>query len=122
MKYENLYNDFKNLFPSDINKLDKLASDNLIDDSDGMHVIFGMVVVPFLVELVKNNDTNKIRIAFDFFEKMAKDSNSMISEVLEFTILEDIISRGKKIINICKPYMKKNTLDSCMKVEKYMLN
>jgi hypothetical protein len=50
----------------------------------------------------------------------AKAENSMISEVLEFTILEDIISR-ETTLDKCRHYMKHKTLDSCSVIEKYMI-
>ncbi len=49
----------------------------------------------------------------------AKAENSMISEVLELTILEDIISRGTTL-DKCR-HMKHKTLDSCSVIEKYMI-
>lgn len=121
MKYDTLYDEFLKLFPDDRDWLHEKASELSAEPSDGMHIMFGMVVVPFVVELLEREDERKLKIAFDFFEKMAKAENPMISEVLEFTILEDIISRGKAILDKCKGYMKQKTLDSCIVVEKYMM-
>ena len=121
MKYNTLYEEFLSLFPNDVEWLREKASEALVEPSDGMHVMFGMVVIPFVVELLEREDEKKLTIAFDFFEKMANAEDSMISEVLEFTILEDIISRGKVTLDKCKRYMKKKTLNSCLVIEKYML-
>ena len=121
MKYDTLYEEFLSLFPDDVDRLSEKASEVSAEPSDGMHVMFGMVVVPFVMELLECKDERKLKIAFDFFEEMAKAENSMISEVLEFTILEDIISRGKVTLDKCKHYMKRNTLDSCSGIEKYMI-
>lgn len=116
-----MYEEFLSLFPDDVDRLSEKASEVSAEPSDGMHVMFGMVVVPFVMELLECKDERKLKIAFDFFEEMAKAENSMISEVLEFTILEDIISRGKVTLDKCKHYMKRNTLDSCSVIEKYMI-
>jgi hypothetical protein len=121
VKYDTLYEEFLSLFPDDVDRLSEKASEVSAEPSDGMHVMFGMVVVPFVMELLECKDERKLKIAFDFFEEMAKAENSMISEVLEFTILEDIISRGRATLDKCKQYMKQNTLDSCSVIEKYML-
>lgn len=121
MKYENLYNEFICLFPDDKQEINKIAKEAFVDSNDGMHVKFGMVVVPYIMVLLENNEQQKLITAFDFFEKMADSNESMISEVLEFTVLEDIISRGKDILDMCKLYMKQKTKESCLSVEKYLM-
>ena len=120
MKYATLYDKFFSRFPYDAEELKKKAEEASAEPSDGMHVMFGMVVVPFVMELLERGDERKLAVAFDFFEEMAEAENTMISEVLEFTILEDIISRGKVILSQCKRYMKHKTLENCFTVEKYM--
>lgn len=119
MQYEKLYNDFKNLFPEDAGRLNKLAKISSVEPSDGMHIVFGMVVVPFLLELLSQNESEKLNIAFDFFEQMANSKDVLISEVLEFTVLEDFISQDKDVLNKLKAYMKPETLKSCIAVEKF---
>lgn len=121
MKYETLYEEFTRLFPNDLNRLQKIAENVSAEPSDGMHIMFGMVVIPFIMKLLEHDDKAKLTIAFEFFEKMATDNNPMVSEVLEFTILEDIISRGADVLNKCKPYMKQHTLESCLAVEQYLM-
>ena len=121
MTYETLYDEFVQLFPDDRYIVKQMAEDASAEPSDGMHIMFGMVIVPFLMYLLAQGNKQKIAIAFDFFEKMAKSEDSMISEVLEFSVLEDIISRGKDILEQFKPYMKKKTLERCREVEKYMM-
>jgi hypothetical protein len=121
MQYETLYDDFVQLFPDNIHQLQELSKSASAEPSDGMHIMFGMVVVPFLMDLLEKKDTDKLAKAFAFFEKMAESGDSMISEVLEFTVLEDLISRGKDVLNQCKPYMQPKTLGCCSSVEKYMM-
>ncbi len=121
MKYETLFEEFIKLFPDDEQKLLQIAEKKSVESSDGMHVVFGMVIVPFLMELLEQKNEKKLEKIFIFFEKMAEADDPMISEVLEFTVLEDIISKGKDILDLCKSYMKQRTLDSCFAVEKYMM-
>ena len=120
MKYELLYNNFIKLYPNDKKKLDDMAKALEAEPSDGMHIMFGMVVVPFVADLIEKGDNEKVRAAFAFFEKMAKEKNDLISEVLEFTILEDFISRGDLFLHECKKYMGRETLKSCLYLEQYM--
>ena len=44
-----------------------------------------------------------------------------IKEVLDFTVLEQLVDEGQDILEQCKQYMKKNTLKHCEEVEKYFL-
>ncbi|MDO4179485.1 MAG: hypothetical protein Q4D21_09930 [Phascolarctobacterium sp.] len=101
--------------------MEMLETSSHIDTKDGMHVIFGMVVVPYLVHLLDLGDKDKLKRAFEYFEKMASSGDILICEVLEFTILEDLISRGAKNLELAKKFMQHETLESCLKVEKYML-
>ena len=82
-----------------------------------MHIMFGMVVVPFIVDLVKKDENDKLEKAFSFFEDMINDKNNLVSEVVEFTILEDLLSSGQDVLDKCKVYMGNETLDSCVKLE-----
>lgn len=121
MKYETLYDEFAQLFPDDAAKLKKMANNTEAEPSDGMHVMFGMVVVPFVLELMAGSDEKKLKKAFSYFEKMAECDSAKISEVLDFTVLEDFISRGKGTLNNCKRFMDKKTIENCEMIEKYML-
>ena len=119
MQYEKLYDEFKNLFPEDIGELDKLAKVADAETDDGMHIMFGMVVVPFVLDLLKRGENEKLQTAFTFFEKMAKSDDSLISEVLEFSVLEDFISRGEVVLDSLKSYMGSVTRKSCANLEKF---
>ena len=48
--------------------------------------------------------------------------NIKIKEVLDFTVLEQLVDEGQDILEQCKQYMKKNTLKHCEEVEKYFCN
>lgn len=119
MKYESLYDDFIKLFPTYRDFIEKQELKNRISNEDGQHVKFEMVVVPFFIKLVENKDSDSLRKAFSYFEKMANSHQSKIIEVLEFTILESLIARGQQFVTKCKFYMGKETLASCNAIEKY---
>ena len=44
-----------------------------------------------------------------------------IKEVLDFTVLEQLVDERQDVLGQCKQYMKKNTLEHCEEVEKYFL-
>jgi len=112
MKYDELYKKFISEFPDDEPAINAIAAENAVDNEDGMHIAFGMVVLPFLSRLVEENQTAKIEKAFAFFEKMASGDDHLISEVLEFTVIEGIIALGKDFVSKCISYMKPHTYDS----------
>ena len=112
MKYDELYKKFISEFPDDEPAINAIAAENAVDNEDGMHIAFGMVVLPFLSRLVEDNQTAKIEKAFAFFEKMASSDDHLISEVLEFTVIEGIIALGKDFVSKCISYMKPHTYDS----------
>lgn len=103
LTYENAYREFKNEFKKDIEFIDGKEKENLIDGADGAHVQFGMVVIPYLYHLVDAKDENGIKKCFEFFDKMSTSSDSELSAVVQFSILEDIVS-NKRYFNELKDY------------------
>ena len=114
MKYDELYKNFIYEFSDDEPAINAIAAENAVDDEDGMHIAFGMVVLPFLSRLVEENQTAKIEKAFAYFEEMASSDDHLISEVLEFTVIEGIIALGNDFVSKCISYMKPHTYD-CFK-------
>ena len=119
MKYENLYSDFKSLFPEHADEIENIAKKVSAEPSDGMHIMFGMVVVPFVLVLLSKNKDIELNKAFVFFEEMAHSEDSLISEVLEFSILEELISQDEEILKKLKTYMGYETYKSCSSLEKF---
>ena len=112
LKYDELYKGFISSFSDDKDTINAIAAENAVDDEDGMHIAFGMVVLPFLSRLVEENQTAKIEKAFAFFEDMASSDDHLISEVLEFTVIEGIIAARNDFSTKCKSYMKPRTYES----------
>ncbi len=108
MKYEKLYVDFINMFPEDIKFFENRKKDTGADEDDGMHVVFGMIIVPYIRKIVIES-VEKARKAFDFFEQMETSEDTRIAEVLEFSVLENILSDDKELLNIYAKYYGKET-------------
>ena len=92
MKYDELYNAFVKRFPEDKEVFDQLKLDADVDEhEDGMHIMFGMVVVPYIRKIVGENSakTNK---AFGFLEEMLLDDNPDIGNVAEVSVLEVLMN------------------------------
>ena len=121
MIYNKLYEDFKALFPNYASTLSCLEKEAHVDNSDGMHIFFTFVVAPFLQCLFTHKDKKSIQTAFDFFEKMATSGNMEIGEVLEYSILENLVSQGKDHLTQYKQYMGKETIACCLEIERYTI-
>lgn len=94
----------------------------MIDDTDGMHVVFGMVIVPYILHIVQNKKTSEINKVFSFLENMAIYKDTKVNEVLDFTVLEQLADEDSDKLRQCKKYMGINTLKHCEKIEAVMYN
>ncbi len=121
MKYDELYKTFKEEISEGCSFFEIKEKENLIDETDGMHVVFGMVIVPYILYIVQNNKILEINKVFSFLENMAICEDIKIKEVLDFTVLEQLVDERQDVLGQCKQYMKKNTLEHCEEVEKYFL-
>lgn len=118
MTYDNLYSEFKNLFPECNSTFEEYARKANADEDDGMHIMFSFVVIPFVIQLIKEKDDDKLKRAFDYFEKMASSNISDITEVLEFTVIEN--PNGQEIYECSQKYMGDEMLACCKMVEQYL--
>lgn len=92
MKYDELYDSFVRLFPEDRAVFDQLKLDADVDENeDGMHIMFGMVVVPYIKTIV-NGSPLKTKKAFDFLEEMKLDKNPDIGNVADVSVLEALMT------------------------------
>lgn len=119
MNYNNLYIDFKKRMSEDNEYFQKEEYENLIDNTVGIHIAFGMVVVPYILLMLKNNDKVKLDKIFDFIEEMSICDDVKVQEVLDFTVLESLIDTGNQELEQIKKFMKENTLKHCEKIEEY---
>ena len=91
MKYEKLYEDFKSLFPEDNEYFVRLEEETGADEDCGMHVVFGMVVSPYLI-MVADENPLKAQKAFVFVEQMEICGDEKIANVAEVSVLEVIMT------------------------------
>ncbi len=118
MKYEDLYTDFLSLFPEDIEYFKKCEEETGATSEVGIHVVFGMVVVPFITKIVKDAP-DKAKKAFEFFEEMEKSDDPQIAEVLEFTVLENLLTEDKDMMSEYAKYFGKETKEAAASVGKW---
>ena len=63
MKYEDLYDEFINLFPEDKEFFKRLEEETGAVRSIGMHIMFGLVVSPYILRLLEK-EPEKAKKAF----------------------------------------------------------
>ncbi len=91
MIYNELYDDFIKLFPEDDYYFREKEAETGAEREDGMHIMFALIICPFILKIA-TEDSQKTQKAFDFIEKMECDENSMVVNVAEVTILENIMT------------------------------
>ena len=111
MNYDELYRDFISIFPEDKGFFEEKCRENDVEEADGMHIMFGMVILPYIKKIVKES-SEKSEKAFSFFEEMEKSGDSKIVEVLEFTILEDLLSNERDSIELYANYFGEETSEA----------
>jgi hypothetical protein len=119
MNYGKLYTEFKMAVPESIGFCKEKEEENFIDDTVGIHVSFGMIIVPYILYIVDNKQDTVIQKIFCFMEQMAICQDTKVQEVLDFTILEQLVDEGHDKLQECKKYMGMNTLQHCEKIEEY---
>ena len=120
MNYNNLYSDFSALFPECTEELNALAKAADAEETDGMHIMFSFVVIPFVLNLLTNNESDKLKRAFDYFEHMASSDLADVTEVLEFTVIENLMSNGQALYDKAKQYMGDNMIECCKRAEQFL--
>ncbi|MEG0775796.1 hypothetical protein [Clostridium sp.] len=92
---------------------------DLWDGEDpGAHNIFGDVLNPFLIELLKKNaKVELLEKVFVFLGRMATSNDLLVQEVLACTVLERI-GDDKVILTKAKEYMNEETRKISDEIEK----
>ena len=118
MKYEEIYDDFKNLFPEDSSFFTKKEEETAADKEDGMHIVFGMVICPYLLKIA-NEDPVKTQKAFDFIEQMQTSGDSNIENVAEVSVLEVIITDKNGGMKLFGKYLGEESRKTVDHLSKY---
>ena len=121
MKYKTLLKEFFQEIPECKKLYEQKASQLLFDQDTGVHIVFGVLIVPYLIELINEGKKEEklLERFFAFFEKMAKSEDENVVGVLDATILESLIDQGRDFLKIAKVYMGEETKKNCEHIELY---
>ncbi|WP_059171346.1 hypothetical protein [Bacillus sp. FJAT-27445] len=112
MEYNNLINRLLNDIPQ-IRPMYEEEIEWLEEDLP--HVIFGIIVTPFIIKQLQENQ--KVTTLFDFLEEMALCNDEKVQEVLVVSVLELLITE-REIIDLAKNMMGNRTKQLCTVTEK----
>lgn len=84
-------------------------------EEDLPHVIFGMVVTPFIIKSLQEKKNTKT--IFDFLEEMVNSNDEKVQEVLVVSVLELLIVE-RNIISMARSSMGEMTQQLCRTIEK----
>ena len=111
MKYEDLYDEFINLFPEDKEFFKRLEEETGAVRSIGMHIMFGLVVSPYILRLLEK-EPEKAKKAFEFIEKMETSEDERIANVADVSVLEILITEEDGGIEKIHKYLGPKSLAS----------
>ena len=118
MIYNNLYDEFLNLFPEDRDVFEQLEKETkVIKSEDGIYVMYDMIVVPYIKKII-DEDPEKTKRAFNFFELMEKDADPEVGNVVEVSVLESLISDDDGFQKYI-PFTGKETLKAARRIAQY---
>jgi len=89
------------------------------DEEPGPHNIYGDVLNPYLLDLLrKENHNKKLRDIFSFLEELANSDNKKVQEVVTFTILERLSSEPD-LLKKAQKYMGPKLLQFLKELKKF---
>ena len=118
MKYEDLYDEFINLFPEDKEFFKRLEEETGAVRSIGMHIMFGLVVSPYILRLLEK-EPEKAKKAFEFIEKMETSEDERIANVADVSVLEILITEEDGGIEKIRKYLGPKSLASVSHSSQY---
>lgn len=98
---------------------DKLLERWEDEEKPGLHIIFGDILTPYIIDLLEqDNKSERLKRIFDFLEEMAVSNDNYVKEVLAFSVLEHL-GDNPIILKKAKMYMGYETKKSSDEVEEF---
>jgi hypothetical protein len=89
------------------------------EDRPGPHIIFGDLLSPYLLGLLRSNKQENILFRiFSFLEQLANQEDTRVQEVVAFTILERLRS-DKELLAYAQKYMGERTRRFCQELKEF---
>lgn len=89
------------------------------EESPGAHIVFGDVLVPFVISLLESSaDEAILKRIFLFLEQLAENTDPLVQEVIAFTICERL-GDNPGWLSKARQYMGERTKELCDETERY---
>ena len=98
--------------------IDELRLDNL-DENSGVHTVFSFVFVPLFKKAIEENNSELANRLALFLEKMESSGEPLVSEVAEFTVLEELCDDYTD--EVLEKYFLTETKLGMKEIRKYIL-
>lgn len=121
MKYEELYEDFKEVVPDSKEYLENVEADLGLDNSDGMHVLFGSAVRPYIYDTMKRGDTSNLDLIAAFIEAMETSDDIHVTEVAEQSIMEYLLGQDRALVEKYGDIWGEKTKEGFISVGRFVL-
>lgn len=116
MNYTNLLDEVMKI-PEVKTEYNRQIKEDIIDEKAGMHIVFGYVFAPLLIDAITNNQELTKRL-FLFVEQMSSSNDTKVQEVCDFSILEAICDEYSD--DVLLPFLGEKTLEGYNEVRKYV--
>lgn len=113
------YNDLINMLVYTFPHLEKEVEVFLSSDGKLCHVLYESILCPYVNNLLQNDSKKELNIVFDFYEKMAMCEDDEVKNLLQVTLLENLMV-NKELYKKAEKYMHTNTKLICKSIEKYL--
>ena len=106
LKIDDFFKMMIKIFPNNSNKVNERMKDNF----EGLDtIVIEEIIMPEVIELLKKDeDEEKLKEIFDYFENVCIDSEEYLNNVFSITVLE-ILGNDKIILEKAKKYMGRIT-------------
>lgn len=113
------YNDLSDILVYTFPHLEKEVEVFLSSDGKLYHVLYEEILCPYVNDLLQNDSENELKSVFDFYEKLAVCEDDEVKNLLQVTLLENLMD-NKKLYKKAEKYMHTNTRLICKSIEKYL--
>lgn len=79
-------------------------------DETGAHITFGDVLVPYIIELVEEQDRESLKKIFEFIEHLVLLDEEYAEEVVMLSVLESLYYRLESFSTVSLPMKEKTRL------------
>ena len=98
MDYNSLYREFKKQIPESIPYLKRKESELDFDNTEGQHILFNLAVAPYILMQMQTDNVAVLKKVAYFMEQMEIDINVNVAEVVEQSIIEDLLSNDRELV------------------------